>query len=324
MNNLPYIRMMLVNGDNHKMIKAIRTLDLTDYIALIPAQKDDIHIVYDFSKLIEIFHKRLDSSLRYNDSQELNIQRDAIFQKWMRYRAACSKAVKQQMGVQFLSDSQETLARVISAMYASKSAYNLAKGYVQHHWEKSEKTIKFNIFSSHIEALIEILLCNIHVTAGEDVKSFQKDILLNSQISSTASTVVECLNSEMHFWQGTFPSRSIINQCVMEDLGIDISALLILMNVDTSTDEIERNILATQETITVGDLRVRSCSWQEAEPEVLGRVKMLAELLQKLRTLEALLMELKEKDYVFDGSPESTVKIDDLIFNLAAQDSSLS
>lgn len=320
MKNPPYVRVMLVDGKSHRLIKAIKTLDLIDYIALIPARKDDINVVCDFSKIIEHLHKRLDVSLGRNDTQALNIERDAIFQKWMRYRAASSKTVKEQMGAIFLSETQDALVRVSASMQTSRSAYNIASDHAQAHWLKSDKTVAFNLFSSHIDALIEILLCNIHVTAGEDVRSFRKDISLSSQINSTANIIVQCLESEMQYWQGRFSCRSIINQCVMEDMGIDISALMVLMKLNFSSEQIEKDILATQETYTEGDLRVRRCTWQEAEPSVLSRVIVLAELLQKLRALEALLIELKEHDYEFDGSPEATLAVDNLITNLANQE----
>lgn len=320
MKKLPYVRVMLVDGQNHRLIKAIKTLDLIDYIALIPARKDNINVVCDFSKVIEHLHQRLNISLGRNDTQALNIERDAVFQKWMRYRAASSRTVKEQMGTIFLSDTQDALTRVSAAMRTSKSAYSIASDHSQAYWSKSDKTVAFSFFVSHIDTLIEIFLCNIHVTAGEDVRSFRNDISLCSQINSTAEIIVKCLESEMQYWQDGFSHRSVINQCVMEDMGIDISALMELMRLDFSTEQIKKDILATQETYTDGNLRVRRCSWQEAEPSVLARVKVLAELLQKLRALEALLVEIKEHDYEFDGSPEATSAVDNLIINLANQE----
>ncbi|QIA03544.1 hypothetical protein [Pseudomonas fluorescens] len=321
MTKSPYLRTMLVNGENHRMIKAIHTQDLVDYIALIQGQQEDKNVVYDFSAVIEYFHNRLSGSLR-SVPQDLNIQRNAIFQKWLRYRTASSKMMKSQMGVSFLSSAQETQATIFSAIQSSKSAYITAREQPQNPWEPSKKKIAFELFSSHVESMIEVLLCNIHVTAGEDIKSFQEDILLNSEVSSTASIVIDCLQFELDYYQGGFPWRSIVNHCVMEDKGIDIAALFALMDIEISTETIQKNILSEEKIISDGDLRIRTCSWHAADGGKLDRAIVLAELLQKLRALQSLLFELKDLNYVFDGSIESTSRLDELVVNLTAREPS--
>lgn len=321
MTKLPYLRTMLVNGETHRMIKAVHTQDLVDYIALIQGQQEDKNVVYDFSTVIEYFHNRLSRSLR-TVPQDLNIQRNAIFQKWLRYRTASSKTMKSQMGVNFLSNAQETQATIFSAIQSSKSGYITAKEQPRNSWEHSEKKIAFELFSFHVESMIEVLLCNIHVTAGEDIKSFQEEILLNSEVSSIISIVIECLQSELDYWQGSFPWRSIVNHCVMEDKGIDISALFALMDIEISIESIQRSILSDEKIISDGDLRIRTCSWHAADVGKLDRAIVLAELLQKLRALQTVLFELKELNYVFDGSMESTLRLDELVVNLTAREPS--
>lgn len=318
MSKLPYVRSMLVDGNNQRFMKAINTLGLADYIALIQGKNNNNNFIYDFGPLVRMFHERLDEQLQWQQSQELKVQREAIFHHWLRFRAASNQEVRMQLGSLLVAESHKGMSKVSSALGVVKSQYNAARATPKNAWDlSSEKDVFFKDFTAHVETLLEMLLCNIHVTAVDDVESFQNDVLLGEQVSALVKVIIECLVSETDWWSGEFLRQSIIWQCVMESMEIDIDALLELMDIDTSRALLYQLVWGGASVRTVDAERIWSCEWPVAESGKLRRTKVLAELLQKARALEVFLLRLKEGGYSVDGSEAANKEFEDSIAELA-------
>ncbi|VVN43990.1 hypothetical protein [Pseudomonas fluorescens] len=283
-------------------IKIIDVVGLGDFLCVAHEEGQGGKKYFHFYKVIKSYHEFLGGGYFRREVKELKAQRENIYRNWLRYRGASSEGVRVNLGVQFLIGSSDVWGVLLAEMHESRIKYMAARDSANTYDAFSEKELAFKDFASYVEALTEILLCNLDVTVREDVGSLKNDVALKQMANELSEALIECLCSEVEWWQGGFSWRSVVNQCVMEKMGVDVSALLKLMDIQVTTEEIEKNIWRDSKIITQEGMRILTCSWQESEPKQLERVKSLAILLQNNKALELLLKKLTDGLISFETS----------------------
>jgi hypothetical protein len=206
-----------VRGGNHPILEVVEYLD-----SLHEAAKNGA-VIFDFSEVIKSCHKRLGESLWRTEADGVKDQREHVYQDWLGYQMA-SLSRKALMGVQLSSEINRVLVKLNSSLSASGCTYRVSTDSFEGYSNLTERDKSFRLFSSYVEAYVEIQLCNIHITASDDVDAIKNDMAFGCMNKAVLNELVECVKSELHFGQNRFQWRSPIYHCVMEGEDVDVSS----------------------------------------------------------------------------------------------------
>lgn len=274
----------------------IHCLEIVEYLESLHEAAKRGAVIFDFSEVIKNCHKMLGESIWRIEADGVKNQREHIYQDWLGYQMA-SLSRRALMGVQLSSEINRVLVNLNSNLSASGSTYRTSRDGHEVFSNLNEKDRSFRLFSSYIEAYVEIQLCNIHIAASDDVDSIKNDMVFGRMNEVVLSELLECVKSELNFWQNRFQRRSPIYHCVMEKEGVDVSTLLRFIGVDLTVDDIWQEVWREREITSEGDLRVLRCSWQYAAPNQVDRLKALVRLLRKVEALDIILLNIKSETF---------------------------
>lgn len=310
MNDNLSVRSLLVEKTTGKFIKAVDERDLSDFLPLLikgEPQKSEV-VLFDFSGVIQYFHKELESKLARRDHRELAVKRATVFNTWSRLKTLTNEIFLCQVSSTVMRDSEEVLNWIYTRLPELEGNYYRANDNAQQPCisKKTEALLKL---SDEIEVFIEILLCNIHATAKVDIKSFKSDFVITEHCGSIKKLVLKALGEEAGFFSGAFKRQSPIYHCCMEDLGINPEALIFLLESDDTVERVKGSILRNAVTEDYWDgyenQRKYSVSWPRADVNVVTRLKILSALLEKINLLLVLMEKLKSSEVYFEKNPEN-------------------
>ncbi|MGP4952426.1 hypothetical protein ACTXGO_09640 [Psychrobacter sp. T6-1] len=322
MNNNLAVRSMLLDKSTGKLIKAVDERDLSDFLPFITGEavnKKGI-VVFDFAPVIQHFHDELEIKLAKRENQDLAIKRATVFNTWLRLKSTTNETLLCQSSVQVMRDSEEVLNWIHTRIPELEKCYYRADSSNDQKF-LSDKTQALIKLSDDIEVFIEILLCNIHTTAKVDIESFKSDVVITEHCKLIQKLVFKALCSELAYFNGKFNCTSLIYACCMEDLGINLEALIGLLDPqDVNAESIRNSVLSTAVIEDVYDhstcMRRRSVSWPKANHHNLERVKLLSKLLERINLLLILIEKLKSVEVSFNNDFESQSDFENSIQSL--------
>ena len=320
MNNNIAVRSMLVDTQTGKYIKAINETSWDNFIQLITKPSQDAKItMFDMSPIIEFFNKQLSN---YEDN-EILIKRSTIFNSWQRFKTLTSESIINHQASNLMNDCEEFLNRV--HMRFPNLQQNYPKNESSYNYTSSndyQKSRKLEELRKEVDIFIEILLCNIHVTAIVDLNSFKNDTILIGHCYAVYRILQDCINFDIDYYSNDFKWESLIYQCCMEDMGINPDALLKMCNINKTAQDIKNEVCKTKETRQYFDNygnstnHVRSIEWSIACPHKLERTKLLLITMQKVLAVIDLLEKLKSNDVVFNKNNENNESFKENITSL--------
>lgn len=304
MNKDHSVRSMLVDKKTGKYIKAVDEQDLSDFVQLFTKNSGKSEItLYDFSRVIQYFHDEIDIKLKQREHNELLVKRATVFNNWRRLRSLTNEVMLAQTATQVCRDAEEVLNWIYTRLPKLNQEYNYAKDSNFYRNEKTESLLKL---SDEIEAFIEMLLCNIHSTVKVDINYFKSETVVIQHCFSIRKIVFDALCNEIGFHNGNFRRDSLIYQSCMENLGINLEALLYQVGSDKKDSDIKYEIFSNPEIVDMSDeynsKRGFTVTWSSASQGSINRTKILSSLLQKIDSIILLIDKLKSHAVIFDSS----------------------
>ncbi|AZQ11181.1 hypothetical protein [Shewanella khirikhana] len=324
MNQDLSVRSLLVDKGTGKYIKAVDERDLSDFLPLLAQEDSSSHkvTVYDFKSVVEYYHNELEGKLVQRENKELAVKRATVFNTWMRLRTITHESMLCQMSAQLLRDAEEVSNWIHTRLPELKRTFQTTHEGQNYH--KNEKTEALLRLSDDIEVFIEVLLCNIHTTAGIDINSIKSDYIITEHCNSIRNLIVDLLKSESDFYNGEFNWNSIMHSACMENIGFNPDAIVHLLEAKSTVQDIKNNILKNANYEDVyGDgrwpERKYSVTWPKADPNRVDRVKILARLLENINSVMNVLEKLKLSDVSNNQDQKSQESFENEIQKLLPQ-----
>ena len=315
MNDAVAVRSLMVDKVSGRLIKAIDERDLSDFIDLYRRANGPAFVIVDFAPAVGAFHAELDRQLAWRELAELVIAKNSIFNNWVRFKSLTKEPLRSNFATQFWQDCEKVLGKIHLELEERYDQYVRADHQNLFH---SSKTTAFDNLMCYVSAFIETLLCEVHSTAVVDVESFKHESILSGHADALRERLAKYLKWEFGYWENRFSANSLIYQCVMEQMGIEVDALLSMASIPYSSEQLRQQIessseLFTETTYNQIRMRKRVYEWPEADPVKLKRVKQLALALQRITALSVLIQQLKDGEFDpsndnlsdFDGQVES-------------------
>jgi hypothetical protein len=316
------VRSMLVDENTGKYIKAIDERGLDDFLQLITTSpKDGSIIFFDFSNIIEHFNSLLNNTLNQHEDKELLIQKNTIFNFWQRFKTFTNESTKNDAATKLMYECETTLSLINTRIPDLYSDYYHRTNDSAPNYYPNDKKTKLEKLIKEIDVSIEILLCNIHVTATVDILSFKNDTILSGHCIDIHTLLLTCIHSEIGYYNN-FHYDSLIYQCCMEDMGIFPDILLKICNINTNAEKIKHEIMKNSVLSDECDehnnevFRVKKIKWSKACNHKLERTKMLLIVMQKVLALIDLIERLKNNDVVFNEDQKAKENFEQEISSL--------
>lgn len=309
MNSDLSVRSLLLDKNTGKYIKTVDERGLIDFLQiLIRSEKEDSKVqVFDFAPLIQYFHNELENKLKQREHKELTIKRGTVFNTWMRLSTITKEDLLCQLSSQIMKDSEEVINWIYTRLPEIRRDIYTAQEDLRAY--KSAKTEAVYRFSDDVEVFFEVLLCNIHTTAKFDIDSLRSDFVITKHCNSIKEIILELLQSEADYRNGSFGFNSVVHGICMENLGVNSDALVRLIDPAQSSQDIKNRIIseASWSNEREGNREYRRCtfSFPKADGNNIERVKVLSKLLDNINSILLLLNKLKESDIYFNQSEEA-------------------
>lgn len=309
MNNDLSVRSLLLDKTTGKFIKAVDERDLSDFLPLLAksSREDNKVQVFDFTPLIQYFHNDLENKLKQREHKDLTIKRGTVFNTWMRLSTITNENLLCQLSSQIMKDSEEVLNWIYTRLPEIKSDIYTAKE--EPRACKNAKTEAVYRFSDDVEVFFEVLLCNIHTTAKVDIDSLKSDFIIMKHCNSIRGIILELLQSEANYRNGSFSWYSVIYNICMENIGINSDALVNLIDSTKNSQDIKNIIISEASWSDEWDgnceYRKYTLRFPKADSNKIERIKVLSKLLESINSILSLLNKLKEADIYFNQSEEA-------------------
>lgn len=308
------VRSLLVDKASGRLIKAIDELDLSDFIESCRSAKGGGFVLFDFAPAVAAFHKELERQLEWRDLKELVTARNAVFNSWVRFRSITKDSLRAHSATQLGFECEKVMGTIHSSLQERHDQYLRAVEEPVGH--RSQKSDTFSDLMCFVNAFIETLLCAVHITAVVDVKSFENDTILPGHADALRQKLAKYIQTESNYWNGRFSPNSLIYQCCMEDMGIDVDALFSMVGLPYTKEHFRQQILGSSEPFTelINDrhkVRKLVYEWPEADPARLERIRKFALALQRITALSVLMGQLKNGE--FDLSNKTVASFDEQV-----------
>lgn len=292
-------------GADKKYIKAINEVSLVDYLRITTTQ--NTNTLYDFSIVVDNFHTLLNKKANQIQAKGLSVNRHTIFNTWSRFRTTSNKEQKNGFSTALVIEAEKAMNSIKHSLTDLKNSYLWARDEINHYPQTYKKSEAFEEYALNIECYTEALLCSFHTTAISNLESFKEDTTLIEHAYFVRDSLTSCLYSETGFFNESFQSNSLIYQCCMENMGIDVPALLLLMDCKISKSDIKEKIYDNEQLDTYYDYNIPyrklTLEWPEADLAALKRTKRLASLLQNINSIISKMEELKAENFELTQTP---------------------
>lgn len=292
-------------GADKKYIKAINEVSLVDYLRITTTQ--NTNTLYDFSIVVDNFHTLLNKKANQIQAKGLSVNRHTIFNTWSRFRTTSNKEQKNGFSTALVIEAEKAMNSIKHSLTDLKNSYLWARDEINHYPQTYKKSEAFEEYALNIECYTEALLCSFHTTAISNLESFKEDTTLIEHAYFVRDSLTSCLYSETGFFNESFQSNSLIYQCCMENMGIDVPALLLLMDCKISKSDIKEKIYDNEQLDTHYDYNIPyrklTLEWPEADLAALKRTKRLASLLQNINSIISKMEELKAENFELTQTP---------------------
>ncbi|WP_440974533.1 hypothetical protein [Pseudomonas koreensis] len=301
MSNEITVRSLMVGADK-KYIKAIDEVSLVDYLQITTTRNTNTHnTLYDFSVVVDNFHTLLNEKANQIQAKGLSVNRHTIFNTWSRFRTTSNKEQKNGFSTALVIEAEKSMNSIRYSLSDLKNAYLLARDEVSRYPRTYKKSEAFEEYALNIECYTEALLCSFHTTAISNLESFKEDTTLIQHAYFVRESLTSCLYSETGFFNGSFQRNSLVFQCCMENMGIDVPALLLLMDCKISKSDLKEKIYNEEKLDTHYNYNIPyrklTLEWPEADLAALTRTKRLASLLQNINSIINKMEELKAENF---------------------------
>jgi len=304
MSNEITVRSLMVGADK-KYIKAINEVSLVDYLRITTTQ--NTNTLYDFSIVVDNFHTLLNKKANQIQAKGLSVNRHTIFNTWSRFRTTSNKEQKNGFSTALVIEAEKAMNSIKHSLTDLKNSYLWARDEINHYPQTYKKSEAFEEYALNIECYTEALLCSFHTTAISNLESFKEDTTLIEHAYFVRDSLTSCLYSETGFFNESFQSNSLIYQCCMENMGIDVPALLLLMDCKISKSDLKEKIYNNEQLDTHYDYNIPyrklTLEWPEADLAALKRTKRLASLLQNINSIISKMEELKAENFELTQTP---------------------
>ncbi|NHX01178.1 hypothetical protein [Pseudomonas koreensis] len=304
MSNEITVRSLMVGADK-KYIKAINEVSLVDYLRITTTQ--NTNTLYDFSIVVDNFHTLLNKKANQIQAKGLSVNRHTIFNTWSRFRTTSNKEQKNGFSTALVIEAEKAMNSIKHSLTDLKNSYLWARDEINHYPQTYKKSEAFEEYALNIECYTEALLCSFHTTAISNLESFKEDTTLIEHAYFVRDSLTSCLYSETGFFNESFQSNSLIYQCCMENMGIDVPALLLLMDCKISKSDLKEKIYDNEQLDTHYDYNIPyrklTLEWPEADLAALKRTKRLASLLQNINSIISKMEELKAENFELTQTP---------------------
>lgn len=304
MSNEITVRSLMVGADK-KYIKAINEVSLVDYLRITTTQ--NTNTLYDFSIVVDNFHTLLNKKANQIQAKGLSVNRHTIFNTWSRFRTTSNKEQKNGFSTALVIEAEKAMNSIKHSLTDLKNSYLWARDEINHYPQTYKKSEAFEEYALNIECYTEALLCSFHTTAISNLESFKEDTTLIEHAYFVRDSLTSCLYSETGFFNESFQSNSLIYQCCMENMGIDVPALLLLMDCKISKSDLKEKIYDNEQLDTHYDYNIPyrklTLEWPEADLAALKRTKRLASLLQNINSIISKIEELKAENFELTQTP---------------------
>lgn len=314
------VRSLIYSKDNNRYIKAIDQRDFDDFIDLLAEKRTQLPnvLIYDFSPVINYIHEKLNQNFSLYISDSLKIKHSAIFNNWTRLKSFTNQDLLSKATLNVMTESEETINWIQANLTKLKSSFYCKFGNPN---ESTEKDGILNSMISETEIFIESMLCNIHSTALIDIASFKNDTVLTMHTSQIMGLFIELLRDQVGINpDNTLNYKNIVEQCCMENMGIDPDFLLALSGTGLKKQNIIETIInksSIQDDFTnTIPLRHRYIYWTRADENNLFRVKKILSTLHKIAAIDNLLEHLKSECVEFKSDKESIIQLESRINEL--------
>jgi hypothetical protein len=292
-------------GADKKYIKAINEVSLVDYLRITTTQ--NTNTLYDFSIVVDNFHTLLNKKANQIQAKGLSVNRHTIFNTWSRFRTTSNKEQKNGFSTALVIEAEKAMNSIKHSLTDLKNSYLWARDEINHYPQTYKKSEAFEEYALNIECYTEALLCSFHTTAISNLESFKEDTTLIEHAYFVRDSLTSCLYSETGFFNESFQSNSLIYQCCMENMGIDVPALLLLMDCKISKSDLKEKIYDNEQLDTHYDYNIPyrklTLEWPEADLAALKRTKRLASLLQNINSIISKMEELKAENFELTQTP---------------------
>ena len=304
------LRSLLWDKASGRLIKAVNERDLCDYLENFLSSRAAPVAVLDFAPAIAEFHKVLEQHFDKRDLKDLMAAKNAVFNTWVRFRAATAESVKTNLGVALGFEAEKVLSKIHFDLGPRYDAFVRATGNLAPF--KPAKDEAFNDLMCYVDSFIEMLLCAVHATATIDLPSLKGDTVLAAHCNELESKLIEYLKYECGYYDNRFSQTSLIYQCCMEELGIDVEPLLVMMGVAVTKKELCQHIKSRASSILEprGSLQIRKLTyeWFESDAKQIDRVRKLTLALQRIIAIKELMRQLQEGDFQPSASSDSLLE----------------